>query len=115
MNEFIQIQKEDGSIEYVNANYDEMVLNTIENNAPIPEDIAQLTSEELENLILESHKNFVRQERDRRLAESDWTQTIDSPLSEEKKVEWQTYRQLLRDIVSIITNTTDIINWPTKP
>jgi hypothetical protein len=115
MNEFIQIQKEDGSIEYVNANYDEMVSNPVENNAPIPEDIAQLTSEELENLILESHKNFVRQERDRRLAESDWTQTIDSPLSEEKKVEWQTYRQLLRDIVSIITNTTDIINWPTKP
>jgi hypothetical protein len=115
MNEFIQIQKEDGSIEYVNVNYDEMVSNPVENNAPIPEDIAQLTSEELENLILESHKNFVRQERDRRLAESDWTQTIDSPLSEEKKVEWQTYRQLLRDIISTITNTTDIINWPTKP
>jgi hypothetical protein len=115
MNEFIKIQKEDGSIEYVNVNYDEMVLNTIENNAPIPEDIAQLTSEELESLVLESHKNFVRQERDIRLAESDWTQTIDSPLSEEKKVEWQTYRQLLRDIISTITNTTDIINWPTKP
>ena len=115
MNEFIKIQKEDGSIEYVNVNYDEMVLNTIENNAPIPEDIAQLTSEELENLILESHKNFVRQERDRRLAESDWTQHIDSPLSDEKKAEWQTYRQLLRDIVSTITNTTDIVEWPTKP
>lgn len=115
MNEFIEIQKEDGSIEYVNVNYDEMVSNTVENNAPIPEDIAQLTSEELENLILESHKNFVRQERDRRLAESDWTQSIDSPLSNEKKAEWQTYRQNLRDIISTITNTSDIINWPTKP
>jgi hypothetical protein len=115
MNEFIKIQKEDGSIEYVNVNYDAMVLNTVENNAPIPEDIAQLTSEELESLILESHKNFVRQERDRRLIESDWTQNIDSPLSNEKKTEWQTYRQVLRDIISTITNTTDIVEWPTKP
>ena len=115
MNEFIKIEKEDGSIEYVNVNYDEMVLNTIENNAPIPEDIAQLTSEELEVLILESHKNIVRQERDRRLAESDWTQSIDSPLSNENKTEWQTYRQVLRDIISTITNSTDIVEWPTKP
>lgn len=115
MNEFIKIQKEDGSIEYVNTNYDEMVLNIVENNAPIPEDIAQLTSEELESLILESHKNFVRQERDRRLMESDWTQSIDSPLSNEKKAEWQTYRQSLRGIISTITNTSDIIDWPTKP
>ena len=115
MNEFIQIQKEDGSIEYVNVNYDEMVLNTIENNAPIPEDITVLTSEQIEIKILESHKNFVRQERDRRLIESDWTQNVDSPLSEEKKMEWQIYRQQLRDVISNVTNTTDIINWPTKP
>jgi hypothetical protein len=115
MNEFIKIQKEDGSIEYVNVNYDEMVLNTVENNAPIPEDIAVLTSEELQSKILESHKNFVRQERDKRLAECDWTQNIDSPLSGEKKAEWQTYRQGLRDIISTITNTIDVINWPIKP
>lgn len=115
MNEFIKIEKEDGSIEYVNTNYDEMVLNTIPNNSSVPEDIATLTSEELQSKILESHKNFVRQERDRKLSECDWTQNIDSPLSDEKKTEWQTYRQVLRDIISTITNTTDIINWPTKP
>lgn len=40
----------------------------------------------------------IRQERDRRLAECDWTQMPDSPLSEEDKNVWAQYRQALRDI-----------------
>jgi len=115
MSDFIKIEKEDGSIEYINVDYDNLVANAVERNSPIPTDIASLSTEEVEVVILESHKNFIRQERDRRLAESDWTQTIDSPLSNEKKAEWQTYRQELRDIISTITNVTDIVNWPTKP
>lgn len=31
---------------------------------------------------------------------TDWTQASDSPLSDEKKAEWATYRQALRDITS---------------
>ena len=115
MSDFTKIQKEDGSVEYINVDYDNLIENTIERNGTIPDDVISLSTEQLENTILESHKNFVRQERDRRLAESDWTQTIDSPLSDEKKTEWQTYRQELRDIISTITNVTDIVNWPTKP
>jgi hypothetical protein len=115
MNEFIEIKKEDGSIEYVNVNYDEMVANTVVNNAPIPEDIADLTSEELQSKILESHKNFIRQERDKRLAECDWTQVVDVPLSSEKKEEWRVYRQQLRDFISTITEVGVEINWPNKP
>ena len=54
----------------------------------------------------------IRHERNRLLAESDWTQVPDSPLSAAKKAEWQTYRQALRDIT-----TRDVFNftWPTKP
>jgi len=115
MNEFIKIEKEDGSIEYINVNYDEMVLNTVENNAPIPEDIVTLTPEELQSKILESHKNLIRQERDRRLAECDWTQAADVPLSEEKKEEWRIYRQQLRDFISTITEVSVEIIWPNKP
>jgi hypothetical protein len=115
MNEFIEIQKEDGSIEYVNVNYDEMVSNTIPNNSSIPEDIAVLTTEELQSKILESHKNFIRQERDKRLAECDWTQVVDVPLSAEKKEEWRVYRQQLRDFISTITEVGVEINWPNKP
>ena len=55
-----------------------------------------------------------RRQRNVLLAESDWTQAIDSPLSESKKVEWQTYRQSLRDIT--ITNwKLEGIVWPDKP
>ena len=43
--------------------------------------------------------NFlIRLARTRRLAKCDWTQSSDSPLSEEKKKEWATYRQALRDL-----------------
>jgi hypothetical protein len=55
----------------------------------------------------------IRVQRNELLLESDWTQLSDSPLSEEKKIEWQTYRQELRDI----TSQQDPFNiiWPTKP
>lgn len=32
------------------------------------------------------------------LQSSDWTQCVDSPLSDIKKIQWQTYRQELRDL-----------------
>lgn len=55
----------------------------------------------------------VRSQRDILLSLSDWTQSVDSPLSDQKKIEWKTYRQALRDI----TNQADpfSIEWPTKP
>lgn len=53
----------------------------------------------------------VRQERNRRLAASDWTQLPDVPL--ETKSAWTAYRQALRDI----TEQPDPFNiaWPTPP
>ena len=41
--------------------------------------------------------------RNRKLKNSDWTQSPDSPLSEEKKKEWATYRQALRDLTKTVT------------
>ena len=41
--------------------------------------------------------------RNRKLAKCDWTQAPDSPLSEEKKKEWATYRQALRDLTITVT------------
>ena len=57
----------------------------------------------------------LRETRNIKLAESDWTQSAtDSTLSSDKKTEWATYRQALRDLPA---NTTDFLNptWPTKP
>tara|TARA_R100000734_G_C3310524_1_gene101299 strand:+ start:1138 stop:1533 length:396 start_codon:yes stop_codon:yes gene_type:complete len=60
---------------------------------------------------------MLREERDRFLLESDWTQMPDSPLSDSKKAEWATYRQQLRDLPSSYTDDDDITNvtWPTRP
>lgn len=46
----------------------------------------------------------------------DWTIGADSPLSDSKKAEWQTYRQALRDLPSTNTATeVDNITWPSQP
>lgn len=48
------------------------------------------------------------------LAESDWTQLADVPLSAEMKSQWATYRQQLRDLTDQ-PGFPDSINWPAKP
>lgn len=42
----------------------------------------------------------IRRDRNNHLAACDWTQLKDSPLSDEEKAIWTTYRQELRDITS---------------
>jgi hypothetical protein len=61
--------------------------------------------------------DMLREERDRLLLESDYTQMPDSPLSDSKKAEWATYRTQLRNLPSNYDNDDDITNvtWPTKP
>ncbi|EKO3881155.1 phage tail assembly chaperone [Vibrio metschnikovii] len=49
-----------------------------------------------------------------KLKETDWTQIPDAPLSDDKKAEFATYRQALRDIPQNHTNPDDVV-WPTKP
>ena len=56
----------------------------------------------------------VRKFRDAALAQSDWTQGEDSPLSSAKKAEWATYRQELRDVTSSDTLPYEP-GWPTPP
>ena len=40
----------------------------------------------------------IRQKRNRLLAESDWTQLPDAPLSDKQKEVWRAYRKALRDM-----------------
>jgi hypothetical protein len=55
----------------------------------------------------------VREKRGLLLIASDWTALQDAPLSTEKRSEWMSYRQALRDI----TGQSDPANitWPTPP
>tara|TARA_R100001443_G_C3353124_1_gene177282 strand:- start:47 stop:430 length:384 start_codon:yes stop_codon:yes gene_type:complete len=72
----------------------------------VEEDISSLpgkTEIDLQNL---------RNERNRLLVESDWTQLPDVP--EATKNAWQTYRQELRDITKTYQSL-DTVVWPTKP
>jgi hypothetical protein len=64
----------------------------------------------------------LRTERNRRLAASDWTQLVDSHLSQEKKDAWAAYRQELRDLPDELANTVpegagppDLFEWPPVP
>ena len=56
----------------------------------------------------------IRKYRDYLIAQTDWTQMPDSPLSTEKKAEFADYRQALRDIPQNVGNPDDVV-WPTKP
>lgn len=53
----------------------------------------------------------VRSDRDRRLAETDWTQVADSPVD---KAAWAMYRQALRDVPTQAGFPWDV-QWPVKP
>ena len=61
----------------------------------------------------------LREQRDKKLVESDWSQGADVPVG--IRTTYQTYRQALRDLPSDSSKWTMddngmlSINWPTKP
>ena len=71
------------------------------------------TDAELSDEVLDT----IRQVRHELLIQSDWTQVNDSPLTDEKKLEWANYRQQLRDLPSQHQTTTNIedVIYPTMP
>jgi len=56
----------------------------------------------------------IRATRDSKLAVCDWTQNSDSPLDEDAKEAWRSYRQALRDIPEQ-ESFPDDITWPDEP
>jgi len=62
----------------------------------------------------------LRVERNFRLLECDWTDLPNTPLSPEKKSEWMSYRQELRNLPGNVSQLpkpkdTKTWGWPTKP
>lgn len=55
----------------------------------------------------------IRAKRDLLLAASDWTQLLDSPLTEDKRAEWVKYRQELREITNV--KSPDDVKFPSEP
>lgn len=56
----------------------------------------------------------IRKYRDHLITQTDWTQMSDAPLNDDKKVEFATYRQALRDIPQNVGDPDDVV-WPEKP
>ena len=67
--------------------------------------------------ILADEWTQIRRERDRLLANSDWTQGGDTPLASDKKTAWATYRTKLRDVPKDQKDKTTYasITWPSEP
>lgn len=59
----------------------------------------------------------LRQDRDQRLAASDWSVLSDVALTVEKDTAWKDYRQALRDLPSGMTTVSDVegATWPVAP
>ena len=72
------------------------------------------------------HLQEVKNYRNAQLSWSDWTRLDDVTLTSDKKTEWQTYRQALRDLPATIAADANLTAkaladnrshsaWPTKP
>ena len=59
----------------------------------------------------EEKSERIRLTRDRKLAQSDWTQVADAPVDQ---AAWATYRQALRDIPSQAGFPNEVV-WPIEP
>lgn len=70
-------------------------------------------SEEEINTRIDEKWGEVRETRNLLLYQSDWTQFQDSPIIDSKLIEWQTYRQQLREI-SLQLNPFNLV-WPSRP
>lgn len=73
-----------------------------------------LTKNEVMDINKQHDWADIRNKRDSLIAETDWTQYQDSPLSVEKKAEFAAYRQALRDLPQSTDNPDEIV-WPVKP
>ena len=65
--------------------------------------------------IKQSALNNLRYPRDGKLQACDYTQLPDVPLTTEKRAEWVTYRQQLRDYMGTVIDPFNPPAWPVPP
>tara|TARA_Y100000356_G_C11108990_1_gene208547 strand:- start:187 stop:588 length:402 start_codon:yes stop_codon:yes gene_type:complete len=111
--------------EYLNTSVSEVdgtlkTWNGSSHSKILPDDLTKI--EELYKSGIEVEKQrLLREERDERLAETDWIVTQSLEKGEEIPEKWKTYRQALRDLPSTSTpklneyKQLSNITWPTKP
>lgn len=81
-------------------------------DSPIPENLKDLTQEQMDQVVADSNLQNLRNHRNSLLAETDWTQNGD--VTVELKNKYEPYRQELRDITKIYQNLDGAV-WPNPP
>tara|TARA_Y100001937_G_scaffold44742_1_gene62914 strand:- start:184 stop:594 length:411 start_codon:yes stop_codon:yes gene_type:complete len=95
---------QDEVIEYVNSYPTTSHMWTLISSKPTQEEIDEKSS------------IFNRDRRNQLLTESDWTQGNDSPLTDETKTSWATYRTALRNLPTHKNwPSLEDDDWPTQP
>lgn len=76
-----------------------------------PEFSEIVTAQQAQQAAADAAWQTFRDERDRRLVSSDWTQVADAPVDADA---WADYRQQLRDLPEATTDPSKPV-WPTEP
>ena len=79
---------------------------------PLTDD--EIAEQEARREAADQNFTMTRSQRTGILASTDWTQLTDAPLTDEKKAEWATYRQDLRDLPATYSRVSEVV-WPTPP
>jgi hypothetical protein len=100
----------------VNQTFDTDVITVEEDRVLLIHRARDMTAQEMADRD-ESHMAHLREQRNQKLADSDWTQAPDhsSPLADAKKAEWATYRQSLRNLPATVDVSLWPDVWPTEP
>jgi len=105
MTDFIKRTRDDGLIEYVSPNHDEIIAKAEAEEAANHDPIT-ITSEQMATDNLFS----LRRIRNQKLAETDWWANSDLTMTQAQK----DYRQDLRAITETYSSLEDVV-WPAKP
>lgn len=110
----------------VRDNYS-LAATRVEDNWLMPGCEAQHTDAEIQvafDVARHTHAlDLVREDRNKKLADTDYLMQPDYPLTEEARAAWQAYRQALRDLPSNLPDATIDpesgaligVTWPDKP
>jgi|APGre2960657373_1045057.scaffolds.fasta_scaffold02002_2 hypothetical protein len=90
-----------------------VVTENTENDGSVVEVDSYTFEEDAEKVEAKTEREWqaLRAERNRRLAETDWTMTLDAPLDDEKKAAMREYREMLRSLPEGIAHPKEVV-WP---
>jgi len=104
-NEGFLVAQDTDDIGFVDGSYDSTTYRVV-NGSVVHKSAEEIEAQEIARAWIE-----LKSERNRRLANSDWTQVSDAPVD---RAAWAAYRQALRELPD---NTPDPFNpvWPVPP